>query len=588
VPNGQSARVTGAPEVGAHGEPRVAPPAPPPTERAGMVGWFDPGQLFVTGVRVVISRLFGQNADRRILDAVVQQRGDVCDYSAADELWVDYVADTGDGWNSTYGVAYHVAQPALALGDPAGALHETRRGEVLVFGGDEVYPTPSRDAYEQRLVAPYRTALAASAPPHPSVFAVPGNHDWYDSLVSFTRLFCGSRRRWFGGWQTRQTLSYFAIKLPHGWWLVGTDVQLDSDIDDPQLDYFRQVAARMAKGDRVILCTAEPHWITEARYARFDPTASQRNLEFLEHEVFKDRIEVFLSGDLHHYRRHAAPDGRQKITAGGGGAFLVPTHHDEHEVAEVSDGFVCVASFPHPEDSRRLAWRNLLFPYYNPKFGVITAILYLLLGWSVQAPVAQYDLSQVGAAVGALRDAVLRSPVAVYWGLLVLFGFYYFTDTHSPRYRFWGGLSHGVAHLAAAFFVGWGSAFLAAHAMPHAPHWQHLLLTGACLLAGGYVVGAELMGVYLLVSLNGFGRHNTEAFSSLRCEDFKSWVRLHVTPEGALRIYPIKLRRVARRWRAGAPTADASGERRALLVPDDPRATPPALIEAPITVARRG
>jgi hypothetical protein len=570
------------------GEPGAAPQVPPSEERAPMVGWFEPGQLFRTGVGVVVSTLFGANADRRILDAVAHGRGEVCDFSGQDELWLDYVADTGDGWNPTYAVAYNAAQPELALRDPAGASHATRRGQVLVFGGDEVYPTPSRDAYERRLVAPYRTALASAAPPHPTVFAVPGNHDWYDSLVAFTRLFCGTRRRWLGGWQTRQALSYFALKLPHGWWLIGTDVQLDSDIDDPQLDYFRGVAAQMRDGDRAILCTAEPHWVAEARYAHFDPSLSQRNLDFLEHELFKDKIELFLSGDLHHYRRHAAPDGRQKITAGGGGAFLLPTHHDQREVAELRDGFRCVASFPEPRDSRRLAWRNLLFPYYNPKFGLVTAVLYLVLGWSVQAPVAAYGMEQAGVVLGALRDAVLRSPVALLLGVLVLLAFYYFTDTHSPRYRFWGGLAHGSAHLVGAFLVGWAGAHAAALLMPGAPDWRVRLTTGAALLAGGYVVGAEIMGAYLLVSLNVFGRHNVEAFSSLRCEDFKSWLRLHVAPDGALRVYPVALRRVPRRWRRGRAGPEASGEWRALLEPDDPAATPPALVEPPIVLRRRG
>ena len=114
----------------------------------------------------------------------------------------------------------------------------TKRGDVLVFGGDAVYPVASREAYERQLVAPYRTALPSVEPPYPKVFAVAGNHDWYDSLVAFTRIFCTGGKRRFAAWQTHQSRSYFAIKLPHGWWLVGTDVQLESDIDDPQLEYF--------------------------------------------------------------------------------------------------------------------------------------------------------------------------------------------------------------------------------------------------------------------------------------------------------------------------------------------------------------
>src|SRR4029079_16214283 len=93
-----------------------APATPrPPSARARMTGWFDPGQLLRTGVRVTVSRLFGQNADRRILDALAHRQIDICDYSSWDELWLDYVSDTGDGWNSTYAVAHAVAQPALTV-----------------------------------------------------------------------------------------------------------------------------------------------------------------------------------------------------------------------------------------------------------------------------------------------------------------------------------------------------------------------------------------------------------------------------------------------------------------------------------------
>jgi len=161
------------------------------------------------------------------------------------------------------------------------------------------------------------------------VFAIPGNHDWYDSLVSFSRLFCSDDGRWIGARKTSQTLSYFAVKLPHDWWLFGIDVQLESDIDEPQLRYFRELVKKEKVPDhaRIILCLSEPHWIYEARYAKFDPSVSERNLDFLERTVFGDRVAVYLAGDLHHYRRHATDgDDRQKITAGGGGAFLHPTH----------------------------------------------------------------------------------------------------------------------------------------------------------------------------------------------------------------------------------------------------------------------
>ncbi|HEY6179460.1 MAG TPA: hypothetical protein VIX73_33625, partial [Kofleriaceae bacterium] len=73
------------------------------------------------------------------------------------------------------------------------------------FGGDLVYPVASREEYEQRLVMPYEHALPHTRAPHPDVFAIPGNHDWYDSLISFTRRFCSER--WFAGWRTRQPMA---------------------------------------------------------------------------------------------------------------------------------------------------------------------------------------------------------------------------------------------------------------------------------------------------------------------------------------------------------------------------------------------
>ena len=89
-----------------------------------------------------------------------------------------------------------------------------------------------------------------------AMFALAGNHDWYDGLTGFLRLFC--QRRWIGGWKTRQRRSYFALRLPHHWWLLGTDFQLHSDIDQPQNDYFREVAEEIREDpDARVLPTIE-------------------------------------------------------------------------------------------------------------------------------------------------------------------------------------------------------------------------------------------------------------------------------------------------------------------------------------------
>ena len=87
------------------------------------------------------------------------------------------------------------------------------------------------------------------------------------------------------------------------------------------------------------------------------------------------------------------------------------------------------------------------------------------------------------------------------------------------------------------------------------------------------------MGLYLLVSLNVFKRHSNEAFSSLRVEDWKNFLRMKIDPHGGLTIYPIGIRRVPRKWTARPP-----GQTGSEWIPDDPKATRPELIEAPIRV----
>ena len=41
-----------------------------------MVGWFDPGPLFATGISVVISTLFGRHSDYRLLEALAAGSSD--------------------------------------------------------------------------------------------------------------------------------------------------------------------------------------------------------------------------------------------------------------------------------------------------------------------------------------------------------------------------------------------------------------------------------------------------------------------------------------------------------------------------------
>lgn len=611
-------------------------------KRLPMVGWYDPRQLAKTGIEVAISTIFGRHSDQRLIEAMgadAQEQfydytchyndngHDVCEPDPArprDSIWIDYVGDVGDGFNSTYAIAHHLAEEsrAFAFRDPktgAERTAETLRGDLLIFGGDEVYPTASREVYNERLVGPYEAALGYTHERHPHVFAVPGNHDWYDSLVAFTRLF--TSRRWFGGWRTRQSRSYFALKLPHNWWLLGTDVQLGSDIDGPQVKYFEKLAAEMeaesartGKNASIILCHAEPHWIRAAQYEGLDPNYNESNLKLLEKRLGRG-VAVFIAGDLHHYRRHESLDqSTQKIIAGGGGAFLHPTHEGRRGknldvlIEKSIDGllndrtFKLKACFPPKKVSARLCWLNLWFPYLKGNaswtFGLVTAALYLIMTLSVIARMddnywhftkLSLDLSSIASTA---LYSVLTDTFSSVLVILTLVGFVFFTDTHSRLHRVFMGGAHGLAHILAAFAAAVVSvAFVDKIAI--SPKWiwhvawagydfaldWRMLLAAVLIMLGGFVFGSLIMGLYLLISMNFFGRHSNEAFSSLAVEDWKNTLRLHINEEGSLTIYPIGIQRVPRKWKQNTRKGPA-------LLPDDARASAPELIEPPIVMAR--
>ena len=380
------------------------------------------------------------------------------------------------------------------------------------------------------------------------------------------------------------------MKLPHGWWLLALDTQLTSYIDGPQVKYFQLVAKQIPDGDSIILCNSEPTWFYEAAFQRYDLNVNDRNLDFVEKEILKGKsVQVFLAGDLHHYRRHEAQDGTQKIIAGGGGAFLHPTHgwkvNDLVETlpptqADAARTFHHKASWPSPSVSRGLSLRNGLFPFVNWKFGIAPASLYLLTAWSVMAKVG--DTSDVTEAASRVLEKLLLTPFPIFWTAVLFLGFFLFTDTYVKWYRWTAGTVHAVSHIAATFFIGWGASYFAMTTLGlqyQTP--EQLLLTGALIVLGGWIVGSLLLGVYLLISLNLFGRHMNEAFSSLRIEDWKHFLRLHIDEGGRLTIFPIGLRRVPRRWKQSTQDIGPRFES------DDSRATQPELIETPIILRHR-
>jgi hypothetical protein len=516
-----------------------------------MVRWLDPGPLLAKTVKGKISSLFGSEADRREMQAALSPPADL-DYSGQRELWFDYAADTGDGFASTYAVASLLSSRQLEVGGT-----EVPRGRFLVLGGDAVYPAASESLYRDRFLGPFRAALpCVPEDDAPDLFAVPGNHDWYDGLTSFLRIFC--QGRWVGGRRTRQTRSYIALRLPHRWWLWAIDISFDRYIDQPQLAYFRDLAkSDVRPGDKLILCTAKPSWVHAGMAgdeAYRSGLKARDNLEFFQRTVVEPsgaRLVLSLSGDLHHFARYVNEDGtRMKVTSGGGGAYLYPTHGLPERFSwpegEQIEGYSLQAAYPPRSRSRALRKGVLLAPFLNRGLWAAAGLLHLALIWMIQFALRQPGVSVAAAFHDAgffdLVRALVRYPPSLVVALAVIGALIGFADARGWR-RLVLGAAHGLGQAAVPLLLAWGISQLSLDGAPFIA-----LLLGAVAIAGGLAAGL-LMGVYLLGMNVLFGRHPNEVFAAQHIRDHKGFLRLHLASDGRLTIYPIGVDKVPSRWR---------------------------------------
>ena len=569
--------------------------------RRPMVDWLNPVQLVSTGIKSVLSGIFGQYADKRELQAVLHWDQSFFDYSQHEELWVDFAADMGDGWDATYTVAKCLAASGLPV-SCGGVTYETRRGHILVLGGDEVYPTATRIEYRDRFIGPYTAALPyvnEEEEQAPHVFAIPGNHDWYDGLTAFTRLF--AQRRWLGGWQTHQLRSYFALKLPHNWWLWGIDVQLEADFDKPQLDYFDHIAQKfMHPGDKVILCTAQPDWVTTQTG---EPDA-YRNLAFFEDRFihrYGGRIWLTLTGDLHHYCRYQDAHGtRHKITAGGGGAYLYPTHqqpqHLELREGNTKVAYTKAATFPDEKTSSALTRGVLRLPWKNRAFALLLGLIYLVYFWIILnaslmsneslAPFLHevheraFNIAGLGYILGTFFKLLIDSPTSLVFSLLIVYGMYAFCSAQLWYVKLVGAV-HGVAHVISIIVLAWllGSLNFRVFAMQPGTPAHFFVFTGEMLIVGSFW-GGLLMGLYLYLGSRFLGLNSNEAFSAQRIADYKHFIRLYMDKTGNVTLYPIGITEVCKKWRLNTEAKDGAS----WFEPADGNTIQPHLIEEPILV----
>src|SRR5688500_2697888 len=132
------------------------------------------------------------------------------------DLWIDYVSDTGDDVAVSRAVARLLFR-SYALPDPDYPGQEIVgwRGDLLVFGGDTAYPVATAQEIINRVLVPYNQVLdelaRAGEPARPRVLlGLPGNHDWYDGLDGFGRMF---RRRPDGDEEQRPSVLGFSERM---------------------------------------------------------------------------------------------------------------------------------------------------------------------------------------------------------------------------------------------------------------------------------------------------------------------------------------------------------------------------------------
>jgi hypothetical protein len=590
-----------------------------------MVGWYDPATLVRTGIRVAISTVFGEFADKREAIAAAnavepQPFDDSFNYAKKHEgreFWLDYLADTGDGWNPTYAIARLVTADSLTVPK----AEELPRGSLLLLGGDQVYATASKEQYHDRFLGPFDEAYAPGGVRRwpegagPDLYAIPGNHDWYDGLNAFFGLFCRRRvplpgmfgvsrpGRIIAGRHTQQTRSYFALKLPGGWWLWGTDSQLEGYIDQPQIDFFQHAASYwMEPESKLILCVADPSWVY------VDPKVPKKKFEsfaYLERlagmaenetgQPMRHRLKLVLTGDSHHYARYYEDD-RHYIVCGGGGAFLHPTHHLRDKSFD----------FPHPKPgatgpgpsrrhfriarspqdgsdrlfpdrgtSKGLAWWNVLFAGLNPSFLLVLFSAYGIFNWLLDfnARVLGFEgladsLRQESSGkmlynYGAL---LITSPWPIIMMAVALGGYIYFADASTTLKR----IVMGALHAAAQFLVVTLTICGVVRGIP--VEWGNIVPV-ILATAASAIVSTTLFGCYLLFSLNALKRHPNEAFSSLGIEGYKSFLRIRIKPDGQLTIFPIGLKTVpnSRKGSSDDPTKKVQLLEDPIHIPPDPQ-----------------
>ena len=115
------------------------------------VSWFN--------IDILVKTLIQDNKTRKISDQ--REESDAYDMNYTDlkkdwgsmeEVWIDYIADTGDGFNETLTTLFKCIGP-LQIQE-----NNLPSGDFLLCGGDQVYPFATSDDYANRFFGPLMAA----------------------------------------------------------------------------------------------------------------------------------------------------------------------------------------------------------------------------------------------------------------------------------------------------------------------------------------------------------------------------------------------------------------------------------------------
>ncbi|MEI7699433.1 MAG: metallophosphoesterase [Planctomycetia bacterium] len=250
----------------------------------------------------------------------------------------------------------------LVIGDPGEGdasqlslksqiLEMTRQPELkfVVISSDVIYPTGAMKDYESRFWLPF---MGVTKP----VYAIPGNHDWYDALEGFAATFLDpdSARK---AMQARveadnrltsttdqhiegliaeasrlqteyrvpvqqQQLPYFQLQT-ETFALFAVDTGVARRIDPEQQQWLEESLVR-ARGKTKMVILGHPFFAGGR-----DQTTDDEDFRALRQLLDRHQVQIVMAGDTHdleYYLEKPGPEGDQSPTLhfvnGGGGAYL--------------------------------------------------------------------------------------------------------------------------------------------------------------------------------------------------------------------------------------------------------------------------